>query len=132
MPGIRVALYRDDKGKVPVQEWLDELRRRDFRAFRKCVARIRLLRAQGHQLRRPESDYLRDGIRELRARHGHVNYRLLYFFHGRDVAIVAHSLTKEDRVPDAEIERAVRRMQSYQRDPGRHDAELELDDGEDD
>ena len=49
-----------------------------------------------------------------------MNYRVLYFFHGRNVAILGHALTKEDRVPDVDIERAIRRKLVFQKDPERH------------
>ena len=52
---------------------------------------------------------MRDGIYELRARSGNINYRLLYFFHGQNVAVLAHGLTKEAEVPTADIERALER-----------------------
>ena len=58
--------------------------------------------------------------KELRAKKGHVNYRLLYFFHGRNVAIVAHGLTKEDVVPRADIERALTRKRAYESNPDLH------------
>ena len=81
MPQTEVYFYQDERGRVPVVEWLTELRQSDRRAYAKCVARIRRLAAAGHELRRPEADFLRDGVYELRARQGHVNYRILYFFH---------------------------------------------------
>jgi phage-related protein len=68
---------------------------------------------------------LRDGIYELRARSGHVNYRLLYFFHGRDIAIVAHGLTKEREVPRVEIERAIERRKRYEQQPAEHRASFD-------
>ena len=71
-------------------------------------------------LRRPAADYLRDGIYELRAKQGHVQYRLLYFFHGRQVAILAHALTKEDEVPEADIERAIKRKKLFESNPKAH------------
>ncbi len=37
-------------------------------------------------------DYLRDGIYELRAKHIHVQYRILYFFDGQNIAILAHAI----------------------------------------
>lgn len=49
-----------------------------------------------------------------------MNYRLLYFFHGRTVAVVAHGLTKEDVVPPADIERALRRKKLFEADPEKH------------
>ena len=82
-------------------------RQRRRRAFAKCVIRIRRLAEMGHELRRPEADLLRDGIYELRGRDGRVNYRILYFFHGHNIAILANALTKEDKVPKSDIEREV-------------------------
>jgi ribosome-binding protein aMBF1 (putative translation factor) len=90
-----VFFYQDEDGRAPVVEWLKTPRREDRKAYAKCVARIRRLAEAGHELRRPEADYLRDGLYELRARHGRVNYRILYFFHGQQVALLAHGLTKE-------------------------------------
>lgn len=80
----------------------------------------------GHELRRPHADILRDGIHELRARVGNVNYRLLYFFHGKDIAVVAHGLTKEADIPARDIERAIERKRRYEQDPERHRATLDL------
>jgi putative component of toxin-antitoxin plasmid stabilization module len=80
----------------------------------------------GHELRRPEAEFLRDGIHELRARRGRVNYRVLYFFYGQDVVVLACGLTKESRVPDAEIDRALRRRAAFEKDRNRHTFETEL------
>ena len=75
----------------------------------------------GHELRRPLADILRDGIYELRASHRRVQYRILYFFHGRNIAIIAHSIVKEDSaVPDADINRAIARQQLFIADPATH------------
>jgi hypothetical protein len=41
------------------------------------AAVIERLEEAGSELRRPTTDVLRDGIYELRAKRGHVNYRLL-------------------------------------------------------
>lgn len=71
------------------------------------------MRECGHELRRPEADYLRSGIYELRTKLGHVNYRVLYFFDGTTAAVVTHGIVKEDVVPAKEIELALRRMNQY-------------------
>jgi hypothetical protein len=78
------------------------------------------LASEGHELRRPEADYLRDGIHELRIRRGRVNYRILYFFHGPRVALLAHAITKEAALPVIEIDRAVERKRLYEGDPARY------------
>ena len=120
MPRTEVIFYCDERGEAPVVEWLRELRRRDRKAYAKCSARIQVLAQLGHELRRPMADYLRDGIHELRIRHGHVNYRILYFFHGQDLVILTHGLTKESEVPDADIERAIERKEAFAKNPAKH------------
>src|SRR5438105_10821812 len=110
MPQTEVYFYRASDGTTPVREWLLGLRDRDRTAFAKCAAAIRHLAAFGYELRRPHVDMLRDGIYELRVKKGHVNYRMLYFFHGRNAVVLAHALTKEKSVPRADIERAIERM----------------------
>lgn len=129
MPPTEVIFYQDDSGRAPVVEWLKELRRLDRKGYAKCVPRIRRLAELGHELRRPEADYIQDGIYELRARRGRVNYRILYFFHGQDGAVLAHALTKEGEISASEIERAIRRKQAFDQDPRRHTYEGEVTSG---
>jgi len=126
VPRTTVLFYREASGEVPVLSWLRELRRKDLQGYAKCAARVRLLAELGHELRRPIADTLRDGIYELRARSGRVNYRLLYFFHGKNVAILAHALTKEAEVPDIDIDRAIARRKAFENDPETHTAEEEF------
>lgn len=120
MPKTHVSFYQDVDGSAPVREWLVELHRRNPQAHAKCVARIQRLAEMGHELRRPESDYLQDGIYELRARKGHVNFRILYFFHGVRTAILAHALTKESAVPATDIQRALLRRDRLAAAPDVH------------
>jgi hypothetical protein len=55
-----------------VLEWLDEL---PIKIQDKCAVRIKRLQVFGHDLRRPESDYFRDGIYELLVRYRADNYQ---------------------------------------------------------
>lgn len=127
MPETAVFFYKDEDGTVPVRSWLEQLKKKDRRAFAKCVAAIQRLAVFGHELRRPNADRLRDGIYELRTRKGRVNYRVLYFFCGRQVALLAHALTKEGVVPDSDIRRALERKSRYELDPKKHTHEEILD-----
>lgn len=79
--------------------------------------RIERLKELGHELRRPEADYLRDGIYELRVSLQGINYRMLYFFHGNVAAILSQGLVKETAVPPVEIDRAVERKQRFEQNP---------------
>ena len=101
-------------------DWLRALNETNPRAFDKCRAAVARLAILGHELRRPEADYLRDGIYELRIRLGSINYRLLYFFHGRTVAVVAHGLTKESAVPATDIKQAIARKAAFAANPATH------------
>jgi phage-related protein len=120
MPKINVAFYQEADGEAPVVNWLQELLRTNERAWINCRARIELLAQFGHELRRPAADYLRNGIYELRAKQGHVQYRLLYFFHGRELVVLAHALSKEDEIPNADMERAIKRKKFFEMNPKAH------------
>src|SRR5439155_4298536 len=86
---------------------LDDLQKIEPSAHVACLLRIQQLEQFGNGLRRPAADYLRDGIYELRAKRGRVHYRILYFFHGKNVACMTHGFTKEGTVPASEIARAM-------------------------
>jgi hypothetical protein len=64
MPPTRVVIYRDEDGQAPFIAWLLSLPQSVQDKVRLRAARLAEL---GHEMRRPEADYLRDGIYELRA-----------------------------------------------------------------
>jgi len=117
VPRIHVVFYQEHPGAVPVLDWLDTL---PAKAQDKCLVKIERLRELGHELRRPEADYLRDGIYELRVRLQGVNYRILYFFHGKIAAVLARGLLKERVVPAAALEEAIRMKQRFEENPRAH------------
>jgi phage-related protein len=120
VPATRVVIYCEEDGAAPFLHWLLGLREK---AQDKVRVRLGRLRELGHELRRPEADYLRDGIYELRASVGNIHYRVLYFFHGQPAAVVSHGIAKEGRVPAREIDLAVERKSRYTRDPQKHTLE---------
>ena len=125
MPRTQVYFYADEKGRSPVLEWLQELRRKNARAYAKCVAAVQELASKGHELRRPLADHLGGGVYELRVRLGRENYRILYFFHGRNLAVLAHAITKEDVIPRNEMSRALNRKIRFEKNPAAHTHEEE-------
>lgn len=117
MPQTSVIIFQDDEGRAPFLEWFEQIPRK---AQDKCRVRLERLAQLGHELRRPEADYLRDQIYELRIGLQGVNYRILYFFH-RDIAIVlSHGIIKERAVPPAEIDLAVKRKRTFAANPAQH------------
>lgn len=49
-----------------------------------------------------------------------MNYRILYFFHGKNVAVLAHCLTKEREIPAADLKRALDRKKLFEANPAQH------------
>ena len=118
MPKAEVVFFCGEDGQALILEWMDEL---PAKAQDKCTVRIERLAEQGHELRRPEADYLRDGIYELRVKHARVNYRMLYFFFGPNRAVVTHGFSKQEaKVPNKETDRALRLKRAYERRPSTH------------
>lgn len=126
MPLTAIHIFQKASGQVPFQDWLDELERREPRAYAKCLERVLRLSQIGFEMRRPHADSLRDGIHELRAKAGNVNYRPLYFFCGQNRAVISHGITKEGKVPDAEIEIAVKNKVLVERDFNKYTTEFDL------
>ena len=116
MPLTTVVFFRDEKDRCPLLEWLDEL---PAKVQDKCIVKIERLQELGHELRRPEADFLRDGIYELRISFQSVNYRILYFFH-QQTAVISHGLTKEKEVPEREIEVAIRHRELFEMAPAKY------------
>lgn len=117
MAGTRVVFYQEEDGEVPLLEWFDELPKK---AIVKCRLRLERLRELGHELRRPEADYLRDEIYELRVSLQGIQYRMLYFFHGTVAAVVSHGIMKEQKVPPKEVDLAIKRKRQFEQAPRQH------------
>ena len=114
-----MIFYREGE-TVLFDQWLKTL---PLKVQAKCLSQVRLLRSQGHELRRPIADFLRDGIYELRASSQGVHYRMLYFFCGKAVVVVSHGLAKEREVPSREIDRAIWRKKQVEADLRGHTIE---------
>jgi len=117
MPQADIRIYQDSDETVPLLDWLDSL---PDRAKDKCGAVIGRLADFGNQLRRPDCDYLSNGIYELRARAGNVHYRVFYSFVGKQVVLLSHDCTKRKKVPNKEIKRAIENLRKYRRNPKAH------------
>ena len=127
MPKTQVEIFAEVDGTAPLVEWMDKLKPV---AQDKCHAKIKLLADYGYELRRPNADFLRDGIYELRIKHEGVQYRILYFFHDGDV-VLSHGLQKESKVPPGEIDCAIDRKILFTVNPQKHTYEVE-EESEDD
>ncbi len=126
MPSCEIRRYQDLAGYVPFDAWLATLagpgKSQNRVAAVKVAAALTRLAANGHDLRRPTAAPLRDGVYELRVSVGNLNYRALYFFAGRGIAVMAHGCTKEAALEEADIDRAVTRRLAHKAAPLAHTA----------
>jgi phage-related protein len=117
MAKTEVVLFAEDDGSCPLIDWMDGL---PLKARDKCVVRVERLVEMGHDLRRPEADFLRGGIYELRVALSGIQYRMLYFFNEKQ-AVISHGLIKKDKeVPRKEIDLAIERRNRFAMDPLKH------------
>ncbi len=118
LPKTSVVAYCDEDGQGPFWEWFERL---PHKVQDKCTIWLEELEKRGHELRRPYADYLRDGIYELRIRHLTVNYRILYFFSGKQMVVLSHGITKQQgEVPQRDIGLAVKRRRLFLEEPSKH------------
>lgn len=80
----------------------------------KCYERSLFLQENGSDLRELYSEYLRDGILELRAKVGFNISRVLYFFYDGKKAVLTHGFIKKtQKTPKKEIDRAIHYKEEY-------------------
>lgn len=58
MPRVDVAFFADSDGSCPLLEWLDNARLVTAKARTKCIVKVERLAELGHELRRPDAEYL--------------------------------------------------------------------------
>ncbi len=98
-----IYYFVDERGGNPVKEFIRVLPLGD-RA--KIFAYIVELKKQGNNLRRPLSDYLGQGIYELRPK----SNRIFYFFFLKENAVLVHAIRKNtDKIPKKALEMCVKR-----------------------
>lgn len=123
MPKTKLIFYQDEKGNIPIIQWLDSL---PHKIQTKCFVKLERLSQLGYELRRPEADFLRDKIYELRINFQGINYRILYFFYKNEAVVISHGIIKEKKVPNLEIEQVIRNKSKFENNPELHTYSQEL------
>lgn len=109
-PGYKVIFYRTPQGAEPVREWLQSLKRSERLQLGQA---IQVLQMNGPVLPMPYACPLGQGLFELRERVGKVRYRVFYTFDGGRVVVLLHAAVKDQRVLEADIALARRRLKDY-------------------
>ena len=113
MDRYKVIFYEKEDGSRPAYEYIrtlpDKMRARIY----KIAA---MLEEEGMQARMPYSEYLQDGIFQIRAQQEGNISRVLYFFAVGKTIILTNGFTKKTpKTPPEEIERAKRYRADYLR-----------------
>ena len=107
-----VEFYETDAGRVPVQEFLDELRFSDPGDFAAVLAGLAKLRSRQYH-REPLSKALGEGLFELR-HVGRLNARVFWFFvRGRRIIAVHGIRNKGQAIPARDLDTARERMRDW-------------------
>ena len=114
----KIVFYRLETGKSPVEMFLDSLTDKQFEK----IAFVLDLIEQIEIVPRKYFKKLKgtDGIWEVRAQHGNNTFRILGFFHGKDLVVLNHAFTKKSqKTPKKEIALAEKRKRDYLNKKGR-------------
>ena len=106
-----VLFYRSPRGECFAEGFLDGL---PAKVRGKILRWIEALETHGPNLPRPYADVVRGKIRELRIVFGSNQYRLFYFFAGKQIVVTHGFQKKTGPVPAQELERAERLMEDWQ------------------
>lgn len=109
-----IEFYRTDKGKCPIEEFLDSLSGKQTQKFAWVLQLI-------EELDVVPQTYLKklvntDGIWEVRVQIGGNIFRLLGFFYGDNLVVLNHGFQKKtQKIPSKEIKTAETRKKNYLR-----------------
>jgi len=108
----KIVFYRNENGKQPVKEDLEELSLPDQA---KAVANLSVLEERGYTLKEPHVKPLRDGLKELRFKIAAGQYRIFFFFHVGDTVVLLHTLQKKTQeTPKQDLKIALKRMKEWE------------------
>jgi phage-related protein len=102
----KVLYYKTKIGESFVEEFINS---RSINNQLKISSILDYLEENGVILPRPYSDYLRDGIYELRIKLSGEETRTLYFFCFENYIVLTHTFVKtSEKVPESEIDKAIK------------------------
>lgn len=113
---VDVEFYTTSNGEKPAKDFLESL---EPKMQAKMIKMIELLENNGHDLRMPYSEYLGNGIFELRAKVGSDISRELYFFFSGQKAILTNGFVKKtQKTPVKHLKIAKKYKQDYENRKG--------------
>lgn len=113
MRNYNIEFYSKENGEEPAREFILGLAPK---MQAKILRIIDLLETNGPQMRLPYSEYLEDGIFEIRAKQSTNISRVLYFFAAKQEIIFTNGFVKKtQKTPKREIDLARKYRKDYER-----------------
>lgn len=111
-----IEFYQDERGRRPVEEFLDSVDLKTRARFKWSMEQLRLRNVQA---REPLVRHLDEDLWELREKSNTDIYRVIYFFHtGRRIVLLSGFQKKTRRTPPQEIEIACGRRDDLRAQEG--------------
>ena len=108
---FEICFYETAEGRVPAEEFIDS---QDTKMQAKIYREIGLPVEKGNALRMPHSEYLDEGIFQLRAKVGNDIFGVLYFFViGKKIILTNGFVKKTQETPPDEIALAKKYRAGY-------------------
>lgn len=108
-----VDFYEKENGEAPAEDFIRSL---DAKMKAKIFRIVDMLEENGPTVRLPHSEYLEDGIFEIRAKQGSDISRVLYFFCiGRKIILTNGFVKKTQKTPPKELALAKQYRADYER-----------------
>ena len=104
MDNYKVKYYINNRGRIPVKEYIDQL---SIKEQAKVLKYVGFLKENEGKLDEPYSRHIEGKIRELRVDFHRNKHRIFYFtFIGRKIILLHAFLKKTPKTPQNEISRA--------------------------
>lgn len=112
---FEIIFYRDISGRAPVQDFLDEIRRKNNVLWVRTIAGLEKLRYKDFH-KEPLSKFLGDGLWELRVKSGNNILRIIYIFlKGKKIILLHGFIKKTQKTPVRELDIAKKRAKSIRK-----------------
>lgn len=107
---FQIVFFKDSNGKSPIEEFLDELERKNQSLFDQTLKSFEKLKNRVYH-KEPLSKYLEPGLWELRVKSGSDILRVIYTFEKGQIIILLHIfIKKKQKTPTGELEEARKRL----------------------
>ncbi len=110
---FEIVFYKESSGKSPIEEFLDELEKKNTALYDKTLKGLEKLKNSAYH-KEPLSKHLERGLWELRTRLENNTVRIIYTFDKRQVIILLHAFVKkQQKTSTHDLEVARKRLKYY-------------------